>query len=147
MSVAAAVWLTPRRDRLGLSFRTLVRGYFNNARVAAVLEGLLEELGGPAVVVWDGGAMHRGDPITDLVARAGGRLALERLPPYGAELMPVEPLWAWLKHGRMANFAPHDADELNARAVAELTALRRDQTLLRSFFHASSLPLPRTLLT
>ena len=28
VSVAAALWLSPRRDRLGLYFKTLVNGYF-----------------------------------------------------------------------------------------------------------------------
>lgn len=147
VSVAAAMWLTPRRDRLGLSFQTLVKGYYNSERVAAFLESLLAELGAPVVAVRDGGNMPKGDPIRQLVARSEGRLVLERLPAYGAELMPVEWLWSWLKDSRMCNFAPHDASELNERAVAELTALKRDEGLLRNFFHASSLPMPRTLLS
>jgi transposase len=147
VSVAAAMWLTPSRDRLGLSFQTLVKGYYNNERVAAFLEGLLAELAAPVVAVWDGGNMHKGDPVRDLVRRSAGGLVLERLPPYGAELMPLEWLWAWLKHSRMCNFAPRDAEELNARAVTELTALKGNEGLLRGFFRASSLPLPRTLLS
>jgi transposase len=147
VSVAAALWLAPRRDQLGLSFQTLAQGYYNNERVAAFLEGLLGERAAPVVAVWDGGNMHKGGPIDDLLRRSGGRLAVERLPPYGAELMPLEWVWGWLKYSRMCNFAPHDAEELNERAVAELTALRENQGLLWSFFHASRLPPPRTLLT
>lgn len=147
MSVAAALWLTPERDRLGLSFQTLVKGYYNNERVAAFLEGLLDELAAPVVAIWDGGNMHRGDPIAELLRRSGGRLRVERLPPYGAELMPLEWAWGWLKNSRMCNFAPHNAVELNERAVAELTALSENQGLLGSFFHASLLPPPRTLLS
>ena len=30
VSVAAALWLSPRRERLGLYFKTLVNGYFDN---------------------------------------------------------------------------------------------------------------------
>jgi transposase len=147
VSVAAALWLTPGRERLGLSYQTLVKGYYNSERVAAFLEGLMAELAAPVVAVWDGGNMHKGDPIRGLVARSAGRLVLERLPPYGSELMPVEWVWSWLKYGRMCNFAPHDADELDERARAELDALKGDEALLRSLFRASSLPLPRTLLT
>jgi transposase len=139
VSVAAALWLTPRRDRLGLSFQTLVQGYYNNERVATFLEGVLAERAAPVVAIWDGGNMHKGDPIRDLVRRSGGRLTVERLPPYGAELMPLEWMWGWLKNSRMCNFAPHNVRELNDRAVAELTALRENQGLLWSFFHASSL--------
>src|SRR5205085_10855859 len=125
--VGAVVWLTPRRDRLGLAFRTLVDDYFNNERTAAWLKDLVAGWGGPAVVVWDGGNMHQGDPIRAAVRESRGRLMLERLPPYGSELMPVEQLWSWLKHSRLCNFAPHDTRQLNDRAVAELAAIQHDQ--------------------
>jgi hypothetical protein len=35
------------------------------------------------VVVWDGGSMHKGDPIRELESAFAGRLILEKLPPYG----------------------------------------------------------------
>ena len=66
VSVAAALWLSPRRDRLGLFARTLANGYFDNWYVAAFLEAMLQELAGRFVVVWDGGTMHKGDPIHQL---------------------------------------------------------------------------------
>ena len=43
--------------------------------------------------------------------------------------------------------APHDALELDGRVVAELSAIRDDQEMLQGFFHASELPIPRTLLS
>jgi hypothetical protein len=52
-----ALWLSPRRDHLGLYFRTLPDGYFDNWYVAAFLEAMLQELPGRFVVVWDGGTM------------------------------------------------------------------------------------------
>ena len=81
VSLSGALWLSPRRDHLGLFVQTLVNDYFNNSRSALFLEGLLQELSGPVVVVWDGGSMHKGDPIRELLAREAGRLWLERLPP------------------------------------------------------------------
>jgi putative transposase len=62
-------------------------------------------------------------------------------------LNPVEQVWTWLKYGRLANFSPQDARDLNDRVVRELGAIRDDQGRLRSFFHASDLPLPRTSLS
>jgi putative transposase len=147
VSVAAALWLSPRRDRLGLFSRTLVKGYFDNWYSAAFLEALLKELAGRVVVVWDGGSVHKGDPIAQLQDVMADRLSLEKFPPHTPELDPVEPVWSWLKYGRLCNFAPRDAIHLNERVVAELTAIRDDQELLRGFFHASELPLPRTLLS
>src|SRR6185503_18447952 len=47
VSVAAALWLPPARDRVGLFTRTLVDGYFDNERMAPFLTGLLKAAGGP----------------------------------------------------------------------------------------------------
>jgi hypothetical protein len=146
-SVAAAVWLSPARDRLGLYSHTLANGYFDSWLMAAFLEAMLKDLAGRFVVVWDGGPMHKGDPIRDLVGHFADRLDLERLPPYAPMLNPVEPLWSWLKWGRLTNFAPKDATQIESRVVAELAKVREDQTFLRNLFHASDLPLPRALLS
>jgi transposase len=146
VSVAGTLWLSPRRDRLGLFARTLVNEYFDPWYSAAFLEALLKELTGRVVVVWDGGSMHKGDPIRQLEEVLADRLTLEKFPPYAPMLCPVEPVWSWLKYSRLCNYAPHNALELNGRVVAELAAIHDDQELLRSFFHASDLPLPLTLL-
>jgi hypothetical protein len=145
VSVAAAVWLSPARDRPGLFARTLVDGYFDNWSSAAFLEALLQEVPGRVVVIWDGGSMHKGDPINQLQGVMSDRLSLERFPPYSPQLSPVEPLWSWLKYSRLCNFAPQDAIQLDGRIHAELSAIQDDQELLRGFWHASDLPLPRPL--
>ena len=90
VSVAAAVWLSPRRDRLGLYFHTLADGYFDNWYVTAFVEAMLKDLGGRFVVVWDGGNMHKGEPIEALESHFADRLSLERLPPFAPMLNPVD---------------------------------------------------------
>jgi hypothetical protein len=149
VSVAAALYLTPARDRLELAYQTLVNGYFNNEATADFLATAVDGLSAPLVVLWDRGTMHRGGPINALVAESRGRLDLEPLPAHAAaaKLMPVEFLWRWLKYDRLCNFPPRDAGQLNARVVRELEAIRQDQKLLQSFFHQSKLPMPRALLT
>jgi transposase len=147
VSVAAALWLTPLRDRLHLAFQALVNGYFSNVELAEFLSGAVQGLPGPAIVVWDRGNMHRGDPLRELVEQSQGRLDLEPLPSNSPELMPVEQLWKCLKYGRLCNFAPRDAIDLNLRVVHEMEAIGKDQRLLHSFFHLSSLPFPGTLLS
>jgi len=146
VSVAGALWLTPSRDRLGLAYQTLVNGYFNNEAVAAFLDAALQGLEGAVIVIWDGGNMHQGPPIREAVAASAGRLCLERLPPHTPELMPLEQVWAWLKYDQLCNFAPADARRLDRAINRELEPIRADQERLRNFFHASSVPLPRTLL-
>jgi transposase len=147
VSVAGALWLTPSRDRLNFAFQTMINGYFSNVEVAEFLSGALQWLKEPLVVIWDGGSMHKGGPINELVAQSKGRLDLERLPPHAPKLNPVEQVWTWLKYSRLCNFAPQDAFHLNEVVVRELDPIRDDQHRLRNFFHASDLPLPRTLLS
>jgi hypothetical protein len=60
--------------------------------------------------------------------------------------MPVEQVWTWLKYGRLCNFAPHNACELNEAIFRELNAVHDNQERLQNFFHASKLPLTRALL-
>ena len=148
VSLCAALWLSADRQKLGLFCQRLVNGYFDNVRVAAFLDALLAKLQGQRLVVlWDGGPMHKGEPSRALLGRCAGHLTLERLPAYAPMLNPVEPLWSWLKYGRLCNFAPHDARELDHRIKSELRTVQRSQRHLQNLFHASQLPLPRALLT
>src|SRR5437879_10119374 len=74
VSVAAALWLSPLRDQLGLAYETVVNGYFNNEAAAEFLEAALQGLDGPVIMIWDGGSMHKGSPISAAVAASAGRL-------------------------------------------------------------------------
>ena len=133
VSVAAALWLSPRRDRLGLYSQTLANGYFDNWYVTAFLEAMLHDLAGRFVVVWDGGPMHKGDPIHRLTDHFADRLCLEALPPWAPMLNPIEPLWGWLKYDRLCNYAPHDAAELDGGWSPSWRKPESDQAFLRGF--------------
>lgn len=146
VSVASALWVSPHTGRLRLSYRTIADGYFDAAAVAAFLGQSLRGRRRPVVVLWDGGNMHRGQPIRDLLGRVGRRLTLERLPPYAPTLNPVEGVWGWAKYGRLCNFAARDAAHLDAVLRAELDAIRTDQQLLAGFCRGSELPEVLTLL-
>ncbi|HYG36177.1 MAG TPA: transposase [Clostridia bacterium] len=147
VSIAGALWTPPRRDHLEWTFQALVNDYFADEHVALFVEALLEEVGGRLVLVWDRGPIHRGEPFERLLAQHAGRLSLERLPPYAPELNPVEPAWSWLKYSRLCNFAPHDAQELQAAVLREMNSVCHHQPLLHGFWGASQLPLLRALLT
>jgi len=97
VSVAAALWLPPQRDRLHLAYQTLVNGYFSNFEVAQFLSGAVQGLPDPGIVIWDCDTMHKGDPLRALLEESPGRLDIEPLPAHASKLMPVEFLWRWLK--------------------------------------------------
>jgi len=147
VSVAGALWLPPQRDRLNWFSQTLENSYYDSHSVAVFLEQLLAEVGGRLVLVWDGGPIHRGEPVQELLAAQGHWLSLEPLPAYAPELNPVEAAWSWLKYGRLCNFAPKDIQHLHSEVLNELRSLGANQGFLRSFFKASEPPIPRALIT
>jgi len=140
--MSAALSVSPRRRRQSLYFRSYPQQYVNSERTAAFVRSLLRHLRGPVIVVWDGGTMHKGEPIRQLLRRFP-RLWLERLPPYAPQLNPVECLWKHLKYDRMANFAPADVLDLDRVIHAHVSEISKDAKRLKSFFHASELPLPK----
>ena len=73
--------------------------------VVEFLRDLLRHLRGKVVVVWDGGANHKG-PVIRAFLRRNKRLRLERLPAYAPDLNPVEAVWSWLKYGRVGELRP-----------------------------------------
>src|SRR5262249_8009743 len=106
----------------------------------------MREIPEPMTVVWDGGQMHKGDPIREAGDRFRPRLALERLPSSARMLTPVEPVWSWLKYSRLCNAAPADARDMGRSVRHELNAVRDDHEFLRAMWQGSDLPLPRALL-
>jgi len=150
VSIAGALCWAPWRrwqDRpLKWVYQTLVDAYFNKERSALFLEKLMREIPNRMIVVWDGGPMHKGDPIREAVRRFQPRLKLEQLPPYAPMLNPVEPVWSWLKESRLCNASPTNASELDRWVRREVGAKTDHQDFLRSMWQGSDLPLPRTLL-
>ena len=147
VSIAGAFWWAPRRrQQLGFVFETLVDAYYNKDRSAAFLEVLMREIPERIIVVWDGGMMHKGDPIREAVERFKPRLHLEKLPPYAPMLNPVEQIWSWLKFSRLCNNAPANAADLNRAIKHELRRITDDQDFLLNMWHGSDLPVPRALL-
>jgi len=147
VSIVAAISLNPRREKLGLFYKTLINDYFDNFYMAGFLEGMLRSVKSPLIVVWDGGRNHFGAPLRELKGEYPDRLIIEDLPPYAPIINPVEAIWSWLKYGKLSNFVPKDVWELDKRAVQELTSIQTDQKVLRNLFHQSELPLPRALVS
>jgi putative transposase len=139
VSITAALTISPRRHRLGLYWQTYPRNFVNAERAADFLRALMRRLHGAVIVVWDGGPMHKGEPIRKVLADFP-RLSLERLPPYAPELNPVEYLWSHLKYGTLANFAPDDVFRLDAVLKRHLHRAAESTDMLRSFLEASGLP-------
>jgi hypothetical protein len=141
VSTIAAITVAPRRRRVGLYWKTDPAHYIDAAGVVAFLRDLLRHLRGKVVVVWDGGSNHKGPAIRELLSRFP-RLHLERLPAYAPDLNPVEMVWSYLKHGRLANLVPRDVRHLDRVVGAELARLRGRPQLIRSLWAGAKIEFP-----
>lgn len=133
----AALTLSPKRNRLGLYFRTIRDGYFQTEHVATFLRDLLQHIRGKVIVVWDGWNVH-GAAARQVASK---RLETVRLPAYAPELNPVEQLWNRLKWGHLANAAPADSKALHKQILPLLKNATHDIPQLRSFWGGAKLPL------
>ena len=141
VSVIGGLLLSPRRHHPRLAFRILPKEHFDGVRVAQFLRQLLRQVRGRFIVVWDNGSMHRGEPIRRLL-RKFPRLSIEHLPPYAPELNPAEAVWNHLKYQALANFTPHNVEEIEDAVTAVLQKAQADPARLRSFHKATPLANP-----
>ena len=137
ISAISAVTVSPLRHQLGL----YCHFHFTNLtqlEVAAFLRLLLRQLRGPIILLWDGGPIHHGPAVNQVLARHR-RLMVERFPAYAPELNPDEQVWNHFKR-QLANGCPLSVDQLldDLSRVARRT--RRSAPLLRSFIRQSGLP-------
>ena len=69
-------------------------------------------------MIWDGGPIHRGQPVRDLLAEVGPeRLRVERLPAYAPDLNPDEGIWNYLKRVELRNVCGRSLRDLREAAV------------------------------
>lgn len=108
----------------------------------AFLEHLGREIGGPALVVWDGSPIHRRKLVGEFVAAVGEEnLRVEFLPAYAPDLNPVEWLWRHLKLEEMKNLACLDLEELHEEIHLALGRIRCKPRLPPTFFAGAKLAL------
>jgi hypothetical protein len=89
VSVIGAVTVSPQAQRTSLYFANRVDGHFDAGAVVGFPRDLLRALVGKVVVVWDGGANHKG-LLSRESLRRNERLTRERLPAYAHDLNPVK---------------------------------------------------------
>ncbi len=110
---------------------------FTEADYAALLDAAHQQLGGPIVLAWDNLNTHVSAAMAQLVA-ARSWLTVFRLPPYGHELNPVEPVWAHLKRS-LANLTKHTIAELTALVKTRLRRMQYRPGLLVGFHYSTGL--------
>lgn len=142
----AALSLSQSHPEPQRHFRTYPRAYVNNVKAADFVRDLLAEVPGEVVIVWDGGPMHKGKPIRELL-REPPRLSVVRLPPYCPHFNPVEYLWSWLKYGQLPNFVATEVTALDEAVTKQLKDAQAKPSLLQGFWDHCELPQEQLLAT
>ena len=140
-ATGALAWRPDQDDtRVFLSLRP---GALDTEDALEFLCNLRRHLRGPVVVLWDGLPAHRSRRVAEYARTQAHWLRLVRLPAYAPELNPVEGLWAQLKAGASANYAPDSLGELEGHLQqATRRARRRDHMGLGYLHHAGLLDPP-----
>jgi len=140
VSAIGGLSISPRRRRLGWYLHFHLDRSIRQGQVVDFLRDLLHHLAGSIIIVWDRLASHRSRMLRQWLRRCR-RLRLEYLPGYAPELNPNEYGWAYLKSNSLANYCPHDAEQLYAHVLLASREVAGQQSLLRSFVHATDLPI------
>ena len=138
VSAIGALVLSPRRRRvtfyLALHAKTNVRG----PQILRMLQQLRRHHRGPVVLLWDRARIHTHQQVRAWLARRP-HWHVAWLPPYAPELNPVDHAWAYLKYGRLANFAPDSLSAIQQEVKREAHRVNRRAHILRGFFRHAQL--------
>jgi transposase len=140
LSAISAITVSPKASRLNLHFNLLPHNV-HAEDVVAFLQTLKKQVGGPLTVLWDGSGVHSKANLVKAFLAAHPEIEAEDLPAYAPEINPDELVWGWSKHGRLANLAAEDIDELAERVIDELAQLKENRHLLASFLEKTKLRL------
>jgi transposase len=140
VSVIGGLSISPGRRRLGWYLHYHLDRTICQEQVVEFLRDLLRHLDGPILVVWDRLQSHRSKFLRRWLRRCR-RLHLEYLPGYAPELNPNEYGWAYLKSNPLANYCPHEVEELHSKVMDAGDQVASRQNLLHAFVRATHLPI------
>lgn len=117
----------------GELYLMMKEGSFKGPDVVHFLQGLLEEIPGKVMVIWDGAPIHRGNAVKEFLAQgAAERLHLELLPAYAPELNPDEGIWRYLKRVELRNVCSQDLLDLLVEITMATKRLRRKPDVIQA---------------
>jgi len=126
VNMQGAFWYNVYTGRLNATtFVTFLKQFMRNRRK-------------PVLLVLDKHPSHRAKCVARYVQSLEGLLELHFLPGYAPELNPDEFVWNYMRKTGTCKRPLHKNESLRKRIEADLAAIKRDQLLVRSFFHAES---------
>ena len=140
VSTIGALRISPQRRRLGLYLHRHPHKNITQDEVILFLRDLLTHLRGNVILVWDRLNAPRSARVKPW-RTTYPRLSVEWFPPYAPKLNPMEYVRAHLKYHRLSDHGLLEPDAIRRQAGHEAGKVAERPTLLRSFVHASGLPI------
>jgi len=113
-------------------------GRFNAEAFVAFLENFMKGKRGKVFLVVDGHPAHKATVVNHYVGSLEGQLELHPLPPYAPDLNPDEFVWSHMKTNGVSKKPLKKNESLRDRVEEDLTRIKGNPELVRSFFHAES---------
>lgn len=104
---------------------------------AAFVRQLVKQIAGPITLIWDNLNVHRSRVVKATLADHP-QVEAYHLPPYAPELNPIEGLWCHSKHHQLAQFCPHDLEQMT-KAAKEATTRSSEPALLHACIRQTGL--------
>jgi transposase len=123
---------------LGAFWYKVFTGRLNGTLFLKFLKAFLKNRRRPIFLVLDRHPAHRAKLIANFIQQLGGRLELHFLPGYAPDLNPDEFVWNHMRHKGTAKRPLLRNESLRTRLEEDLSSIKRDRRLLRSFFNAPS---------
>lgn len=133
-SISAASALNAR----GAFWFCTYKGALDGERFVGLLKQLMRHRKRGLHLIVDGLPAHKKAVVKDYVQSIGGKLTLHFLPGYAPDLNPDELVWSHVKRTGTARNPLQKGEQLQERIEAELLAVQRNRSLVRSFFRAPS---------
>ena len=113
-------------------------GMLNAGRFVQFLKDFRRGGRGKVFLVVDGHPSHRAKVVAAYVVACRGELELHFLPPYAPDLNPDEFVWQYAKTNGVAKKPLKRNESLKERVEGDLSAIKANSKLVRSFFGAPS---------
>ena len=141
LSMAGALAFEPDASAAELVFE-MRPGSYNEDSLVEFLEQMHRLFEGRNLtLIWDGLPSHRSRKMTAWIATQRDWLVVERLPPYGYDLNPIEQVWGNLKATELANLCPDTIGEAAEAADEGLCRIGSESELCFAFLAHTGLKL------
>jgi transposase len=111
-------------------------GGLNAELFVSLLRRMMRNRQKPVYLVVDGLPAHKTSLVKTYVASTKGRLTLHFLPGYAPDLNPDELVWSHVKRTGVARTPLRKGEKLREKIDAQLAAIKKIPSLVRSFFMA-----------